>query len=271
MPSRIYNNPKVIEAYLGKEEDIATLLAVENLTVAYGAVEALKGISLEIQEGHVVAVLGEWGGQNDPAQGHLRPGADFKSGKISLKGEDLSRYLAYQLAGMGVVHIPEGRRVFATLSVEENLNLGSYSIRKTTSRQALQKSMDWVFELFPQLKERKRQLAGTLSGGEQQMLARTAAAWWRDPKSCCWMSLRCLAPILVQEIFQVIRQIHMEEGVTILLVEQNARKALGIADYGYILETGKIAIQDTAGTAGERAGAGCVPGGRAVPSDSQPT
>ncbi len=225
---------------------MAVLLSVENLTVAYGAVEALKGISLEIQEGHVVAVLGANGAGKTTLLKAISGLVPIKDGKIHLRGEDLSQHLAYQLAAMGVVHIPEGRRVFSTLSVEENLNLGSYSIRKTTPRQELKKSMDWVFELFPRLEERKKQLAGTLSGGEQQMLAIGRGLVARPKILLLDEPSLGLAPILVQEIFQVIRQIHEEECVTILLVEQNARKALGIADYGYILEIGRIAIQDTA-------------------------
>ena len=194
----------------------------------------------------MVAVLGANGAGKTTLLKAISGLVPIKGGRIQLKGEDLSRYLAYQLAGMGVVHVPEGRRVFATLSVEENLNLGSYSIRRTTSRQELQKAMAWVFELFPRLAERKRQLAGTLSGGEQQMLAIGRGLVARPKILLLDEPSLGLAPILVQEIFRVIRQIHEEEGVTILLVEQNARKALGIADYGYILEIGRIAIQDTA-------------------------
>lgn len=224
---------------------MATLLAVENLTVAYGAVEALKGISLEIQEGSVAAVLGANGAGKTTLLKAITGLVPIKGGKIYLKGDDLSQHLAHQLAAMGVVHVPEGRRVFATLTVEENLNLGSYSIRKMTSREELQKTLDWVFQLFPRLKERRRQLAGTLSGGEQQMLAIGRGLVARPKILLLDEPSLGLAPILVQEIFRVIRQIH-EEGVTILLVEQNARKALGVADYGYILELGKIAIQDSA-------------------------
>ncbi len=225
---------------------MATLLAVENLTVAYGAVEALKGVSLEIHEGTVVAVLGANGAGKTTLLKAISGLVPIKTGKIHLKGEDLSKYLAYQVVGMGIVQIPEGRRVFSTLSVEENLNLGSYSIRKSISRQELQKDLDWVFQLFPRLKERKKQLAGTLSGGEQQMLAIGRGLVARPKILLLDEPSLGLAPILVQEIFRVIKQIHEEEKVTILLVEQNARKALGIADYGYILEIGKIAIQDTA-------------------------
>jgi branched-chain amino acid transport system ATP-binding protein len=232
----------------------------------------LKGISLEIQEGNVVAVLGANGAGKTTLLKAISGLVPIKSGKIHLKGEDLSQYHAYQLAGMGVVHIPEGRRVFATLSVEENLNLGSYSIRSTTSRQELQKSMGWVFELFPRLKERKRQLAGTLSGGEQQMLAIGRGLVARPKILLLDEPSLGLAPILVQDIFRVIRQIHEEESVTILLVEQNARKALGIADYGYILETGKLAIQDTAAALreNEQVRAAYLGGGHLQAISSQP-
>ncbi|HBO34295.1 MAG TPA: ABC transporter ATP-binding protein [Anaerolineaceae bacterium] len=225
---------------------MATLLAVENLTVAYGAVGALKGISLEIQEGNVVAVLGANGAGKTTLLKAISGLVPIKGGKILLNGEDLSLHQAYMLASMGVVHVPEGRHVFATLSVEENLKLGSYGIRKTTSPQDLQKTLSWVFELFPLLAERRKQLAGTLSGGEQQMLAIGRGLVARPKIMLLDEPSLGLAPILVQEIFRVIRQIHEEEGVTILLVEQNARKALGIANYGYILEVGNIAIQDTA-------------------------
>lgn len=220
----------------------------------------------------MVAVLGANGAGKTTLLKAISGLVPIKGGKIHLKGEDLSQYPAYQLAGMGVIHIPEGRQVFSTLSVEENLKLGSYSIRKTTSRQALQKSMDWVFELFPLLEERKKQLAGTLSGGEQQMLAIGRGLVARPKILLLDEPSLGLAPILVREIFQVIRQIHEEEGVTILLVEQNARKALGIADYGYILEVGKIAIQDTAAAlwVNDQVRAAYLGGGRVQAAASQP-
>ncbi len=225
---------------------MTTLLSVENLTVAYGAVEALKNISLEIQEGDVVAVLGANGAGKTTLLKAISGLVPLKSGVIKLKGEDLSQYPAFRLAEMGVMHIPEGRRVFATLSVEENLNLGSWSVRRKIPAHELQNSLDWVYSLFPVLKNRRKQLAGTLSGGEQQMLA-IGRGLVAQPKILLLDEPSLgLAPVLVLEIFQVIRQIHAEQGVTILLVEQNARKALGIADYGYILETGKIALHDAA-------------------------
>jgi branched-chain amino acid transport system ATP-binding protein len=229
-----------------RRSKITTLLSVENLTVAYGAVQALKGISLEIQEGNVVAVLGANGAGKTTLLKAISGLVPIKSGIIKLKGEDLSKFPAFRLAEMGIMHIPEGRRVFSTLSVEENLNLGSWSNRKKISSQELQKNMEWVYSLFPILKERKKQLAGTLSGGEQQMLS-IGRGLVSQPKILLLDEPSLgLAPVIVLEIFRVIKQIHEEEGVTILLVEQNARKALGIADYGYILETGNIVLHDAA-------------------------
>lgn len=226
---------------------MAALLSIENLIVAYGAVEALKSVSLEIQEGDVVAVLGANGAGKTTLLKAISGLIPIKAGIIKLKGEDLSKHPAHRLAELGIMHIPEGRRVFSTLTVEENLDLGAWSIRKKKSAQELQKSKDWVFSLFPKLKERRKQMAGTLSGGEQQMLA-IGRGLVSQPKILLLDEPSLgLAPILVLEIFRVIQQIHTQERVTILLVEQNARKALGIADYGYILETGKIVYQDTAG------------------------
>lgn len=229
-----------------RRSKITTLLSVENLTVAYGAVEALKGVSLEIAEGDVVAVLGANGAGKTTLLKAISGLVPIKTGAIRLRGDDLSTYPAFKLAEMGIMHIPEGRRVFSTLSVEENLNLGSWSIRKKIPSRDLQKSMDWVYSLFPILKTRRKQLAGTLSGGEQQMLS-IGRGLVSQPKILLLDEPSLgLAPVLVLEIFGVIKKIHEEEGVSILLVEQNARKALGIANYGYILETGKIALQDAA-------------------------
>lgn len=225
---------------------MGTLLSVENLVVNYGAVEALKGISLEMQEGDIVAVLGANGAGKTTLLKAISRLVHIKSGTIKLKGEDLSKFPAHQLASIGVAHVPEGRKVFATLTVEENLNLGTWGVRNQINAQEIQKTKEWIFRLFPVLRERRRQLAGTLSGGEQQMLA-IGRGLISKPKILLLDEPSLgLAPILVQEIFRVIRQIHDEEGVSILLVEQNARKALGVARYGYILETGKIAIHGPA-------------------------
>lgn len=225
---------------------MTTLLSVEDLVVAYGAVEALKSISLDIQEGDIVAVLGANGAGKTTLLKAISGLVPVKTGVIKLKGEEISKYPAFQLAELGIMHIPEGRRVFATLTVEENLDLGSWSTRKNRTSQELQKSKDWVFTLFPILKDRRKQLAGTLSGGEQQMLS-IGRGLVSQPKILLLDEPSLgLAPILVLEIFRVIKQIHDEERVTILLVEQNARKALSLADYGYILETGKIVLHDAA-------------------------
>jgi len=226
---------------------VTTLLSVDNLTVTYGAVEALKGVSLEIQEGDIVAVLGANGAGKTTLLKAISGLVPIKAGSIKFRGEDLSQSPAFRLAEMGIMHIPEGRKVFATLSVEENLNLGSWSIRKKISPQELQVNMDWVYSLFPILEKRKKQLAGTLSGGEQQMLAIGRGLVSRPKVLLLDEPSLGLAPVLVLEILRVVKQIHTEQGVTILLVEQNARKALSIADYGYILETGKIALHGEAG------------------------
>ncbi|RCK76769.1 MAG: Branched-chain amino acid transport ATP-binding protein LivF [Anaerolineae bacterium] len=208
--------------------------------------EALKGVSLEIQQGDIVAVLGANGAGKTTLLKVISGLVPIKSGVVRLMGQDLSKYPPHQLASLGMAHIPEGRRVFATLTVEENLNIGTWGVRHKVSERQIQDTKEWIFSLFPILKQRRKQLAGTLSGGEQQMLA-IGRGLISKPKILLLDEPSLgLAPILVQEIFRVIKQIHEEEKVSILLVEQNARKALSIANYGYILETGKIAIHGVA-------------------------
>jgi len=229
-----------------RRSNIDTLLSVENLVVAYGAVEALKGISLEIHVGDVVAVLGANGAGKTTLLKVISGLMSPKSGTVRLMGEDLSKFPSYKLAGMGMAHIPEGRKVFATLTVDENLNLGTWGVRKQFNPRQIQETKEWIFTLFPILKTRRKQFAGTLSGGEQQMLAISRGLISKPKMLLLDEPSLGLAPILVQEIFKVIQKIHDEEKVSILLVEQNARKALSIADYGYILETGKIVISGPA-------------------------
>lgn len=203
-------------------------------------------MSLEIQEGDIVAVLGANGAGKTTLLKVISGLVPIKSGTVRLMGQDLSKYPPHQLASLGMAHIPEGRRVFATLTVEENLNIGTWGVRNKLSERQIQETKEWIFTLFPILKQRRKQLAGTLSGGEQQMLA-IGRGLISKPKILLLDEPSLgLAPILVQEIFRVIKQIHEEEKVSILLVEQNARKALSIANYGYILETGKIAIHGVA-------------------------
>ncbi|MCE5193771.1 MAG: ABC transporter ATP-binding protein [Candidatus Cryosericum sp.] len=225
---------------------MATLLATKNLVVNYGAVQALKGIDIELGEHDIVTVLGANGAGKTTLLKSISRIQTIKSGSIEFKGKDLATVPAFQLAALGVSHVPEGRRIFATLTTEENLNLGAYGVRNLPAGKELQKTKEWIFSLFPILKERRKQLAGTLSGGEQQMLAIGRGLISKPSVLLLDEPSLGLAPIIVQEIFRVIRQIHEEEGVSILLVEQNARKALSVARYGYILELGKVAIEGEA-------------------------
>jgi len=219
------------------------LLSIQGLSVFYGAVEALKGISLELNPGDIVAVLGANGAGKTTLLKAISGLLPIKKGNIFLKGKSLDTILPFQRIGSGISHVPEGRRVFATLTVDENLNLGAYGVRGQPAGKEVVKTKEWIFELFPILKERRKQLAGTLSGGEQQMLAIGRGLICKPQILLMDEPSLGLAPIIVQEIFRVIGQIHDEERVSILLVEQNARKALKIASYAYILENGKIPIQ----------------------------
>ena len=225
---------------------MGTVLAVKDLVVNYGAVQALKGVTLELGDRDIVAVLGANGAGKTTllkSISHIQP---VRSGSVLFNGTDLATVPAFRLAELGIAHVPEGRQVFATLTTEENLNVGAYGVRNQPAGKQLAKTKDWVFGLFPILKERRNQLAGTLSGGEQQMLAIGRGLISKPRVLLLDEPSLGLAPIIVQEIFRVIRQIHEEEGVSILLVEQNARKALGVARFGYILELGKVAIEGEA-------------------------
>lgn len=222
-----------------------SVLSVRDLHIRYGSIEALKGVSLTVGEGEIVTVLGANGAGKSTLLNSICGLLPVHSGGISIGEESIEGLLAYQLVLKGVSQTPEGRKVFATLSVEENLNLGAYTRRR--DRRALRAAKERVFELFPILKSRRRQLAGTLSGGEQQMLA-MGRALMSSPRILLLDEPSLgLAPILVQQIFDIIRDIN-EQGVSILLVEQNARKALRIAGRGYVLETGVIAAEGTATT-----------------------
>jgi len=225
---------------------MAAVLQVETLCVSYGAVEALKGISLELDEGDIVAVLGSNGAGKTTLLKSISRLLVPRSGSIRLRGADINKFAPYQLIQQGIAHVPEGRKVFATLTVEENLRMGVFGVRHMAPGKEYKKTREWIFRLFPRLLERRKQLAGTLSGGEQQMLAIGRGLISKPSLMLLDEPSLGLAPVIVQEIFRVIRQIHQEEKVSILLVEQNARKALGLARYGYILETGKIAIQGDA-------------------------
>ncbi|OIQ59098.1 high-affinity branched-chain amino acid transport ATP-binding protein LivF [Moorella thermoacetica] len=218
------------------------LLKVENLDVYYGAIHALKGISLEVKEGEIVTLIGANGAGKSTTLnticGLLRP----QSGRITFQGQALNGLPAPAIVKLGISQVPEGRRIFPNLTVKENLELGAYLRR---DREGISRSMRDVFRRFPRLEERQKQMAGTLSGGEQQMLAIGRALMSRPKLMLLDEPSMGLAPLLVQEIFNIIKEIN-QQGTTILLVEQNANMALSVAHRGYVLETGRITLQGKA-------------------------
>jgi branched-chain amino acid transport system ATP-binding protein len=225
----------------GEAGRAAPLLEIQDLVVAYGAVQALRGVSLVVGTGEIVTLIGANGAGKTTLlrtiSGLLVP----RQGSIRLAGVDLTRVAAHRIVGLGVSQVPEGRIVFANLTVRDNLELGAYLRR---DRAGIRADLERVFTLFPRLRERERQRAGTLSGGEQQMLAIGRALMSRPRLLLMDEPSLGLAPILVREIFRTIAEIS-EQGMTILLVEQNAHMALGIADRGYVMETGSIVLSDS--------------------------
>ena len=218
------------------------LLEVENLHVRYGNVEVLHGIDLHVRQGEIVAILGANGAGKTTTlhaiSGLLRP----SRGEIRFESRPIHKIPAHRLVGMGIAHAPEGRRIFGTLTVQENLNLGAFT---QADRTRTAKTLQWIHELFPVLAQRREQLAGTLSGGEQQMLA-IGRALMANPRILLLDEPSLgLAPLLVKVIFQTLWEIN-GAGVTIVLVEQNARAALQVADYAYVLETGEISMEGPA-------------------------
>jgi len=219
------------------------LLEVKDLSVYYGVIQALKGISFEVNEGEVIALIGANGAGKTTilhaVSGLLSP----KSGSINFEGNDLTKTPAHEIVSMGMSHVPEGRRVFSQLTVFENLKLGAFT-RKDSDE--IEETLQSVYQRFPRLEERKKQYAGTLSGGEQQMLAMGRALMSRPKIILMDEPSMGLSPIMVTQIFEIIKSISAS-GTTVLLVEQNARKALSIADRGYVLETGRIVLEGRAG------------------------
>ena len=218
------------------------MLEVKNLKVHYGVIQAIKGISFEVNEGEVIALIGANGaGKTTTLQtitGMLKP----SEGEILFEGQDIVKVPGHKIVSMGIAHVPEGRRVFAELSVYENLKLGAYT-RK--DKNEIAESLAKVYKSFPRLEERKNQLAGTLSGGEQQMLAMGRALMSKPKIILMDEPSMGLSPIFVEEIFHIIREISAS-GTTVLLVEQNAKKALAIANRAYVLETGNIVLSGDA-------------------------
>ena len=219
---------------------MGTILKVDNINVYYGAIHAIKSISFEVNEGEIVTLIGANGaGKSTTLQtvsGLLRS----RTGSIEFNGENISHVPAHKLVYKGLAQVPEGRRIFLQMSVEENLEMGAF----TQKNAGIDADLESVYEQFPRLRERKKQIAGTLSGGEQQMLAMGRALMSHPKLLMLDEPSMGLAPILVEQIFDIIRQLH-KNGTTILLVEQNAQMALSVADRAYVLETGKITLSGT--------------------------
>jgi len=218
------------------------MLEVKDIHTYYGNIHALKGISLTVEQGEIVTLIGSNGAGKTTTLRSICGLQKPRTGSIQLNGEDINLYKAHQIVSKGVAMVPEGRGIFARLTVAENLDLGAYT---RNDRTAIQEDLERVFTIFPRLKERQRQVAGTLSGGEQQMLATGRALMTRPRLLLMDEPSMGLAPVLVEAIFEVIKTIN-EEGTTILLVEQNALMALSIAHRGYVIQTGQIVLQDTA-------------------------
>ena len=219
------------------------LLDVRNLQVNYGNVRALYGVDLEVAEGEIVTILGANGAGKSTTLNAICGLVRASGGEIFFKKEPIHRLPAHKVVSRKITQAPEGRRVFGTLTVQENLNLGAFTSKNA---QRVRESLDWIFELFPRLAERRDQLAGTLSGGEQQMLAIGRALMANPELLLLDEPSLGLAPVLVRQIFKTIRQIN-EAGVTVVLVEQNARIALKLAHRGYVMEVGRIVMADSAG------------------------
>ena len=218
------------------------MLEVKNLSVSYGAIEAVKDISFTVNDGEIVSLIGANGAGKTTTLHTITGLVPAKSGSVMYNGVDLLKTHNNKIVTLGMAHIPEGRHVFTRMSVEENLEMGAFSLKDQSD---LKKDLDMVYGLFPRLKERRNQKAGTLSGGEQQMLA-MGRALMSHPKTILMDEPSMgRSPKLVKEIFSIIRKLH-EQGITILLVEQNARMALSIADRAYVLETGRITMEGDA-------------------------
>ncbi len=220
---------------------MSALLSVKDLAVAYGHIEAVKGIDLDVREGEITALVGANGAGKSTTLLALSRLLKATRGEVMLAGENIAHLAPHQIVARGMVQVAEGRAILSTMTVQENLDLGSYTRRDKTH---ISQDLDWVFNLFPVLKNRASGLAGNLSGGEQQMLAIGRALMAKPRLLLLDEPSMGLAPLLVQEIFRVLKQIN-ESGLSILLVEQNVRQALRIAHHGYVIETGRIVISES--------------------------
>lgn len=215
------------------------MLEVKDLHVSYGAIKAVQGISFKLDEGETVALIGSNGAGKSTTLRAISGLEKAKSGSIVFQGHELTKMKPHQIVELGIAHVPEGRRVFTRMSVDENLRMGANVVK---DRAKISDSLERVYDIFPRLKERERQLAGTLSGGEQQMLALGRALMTNGSLLMLDEPSMGLAPIIVEEIFRIIRQIN-ESGTSILLIEQNAFLALNTASHAYVLETGRITME----------------------------
>ena len=218
------------------------MLEVKDLSVYYGVIQALKGISFSVNEGEIVALIGANGAGKTTTLHTVTGLIPSKSGHILFEGKDITKVPGHKLVSMGIAHVPEGRRVFAQLTVLQNLKLGAYT---RNDKKEMEDTLEMIYKRFPRLEERKNQVAGTLSGGEQQMLAMGRALMSHPRLIVMDEPSMGLSPIYVNEIFDIIESIK-KDGVTVLLVEQNAKKALSIADQAYVLETGKVVLSGDA-------------------------
>ena len=218
------------------------MLKVDNIQVYYGVINAIKGVSFEVNEGEIIALIGANGAGKTTILHTITGLVAPKSGHVFFEGKDLTKIAPHKIVYLGMAHVPEGRRIFQQLTVYENLKLGAFSI---TDKAQIEKNLNYVYMHFPRLAERKNQVAGTLSGGEQQMLA-MGRALMSNPKILLMDEPSMgLSPLLVNEIFKIISEVS-KDGTTVLLVEQNAKKALSIADRAYVLETGNIVMEGKA-------------------------
>ena len=218
------------------------MLTIKDLEVYYGVIQAIKGVSFEVNQGEVIALIGANGAGKTTILHTITGLISPKKGSVMFEGNELTKMPAHKIVSLGMAHVPEGRRVFADLSVYEKLRMGAYT-RKDKGE--IEESLEKVYDRFPRLKERRNQMAGTLSGGEQQMLAMGRALMSKPKILLMDEPSMGLSPIMVNEIFSIIQEVS-NSGTTVLLVEQNAKKALAIADRGYVLETGRIVLEGKA-------------------------
>jgi len=219
------------------------MLKIKNISTFYGNIQALKDISIDVSEGEIITLIGANGAGKSTTLMSLSGIVPIKSGSIEFEGQDISRMSPDKIVSLGISQVPEGRRIFPQLSVRENLDMGAFL---RNDKEEIKKDIDYIFSLFPRLAERRNQQGGTLSGGEQQMLAISRALMARPRLLLLDEPSLGLAPLIVQQIFEIIKKVNKENKTTIFLVEQNANMALKIAHRGYVLETGKISMTDDA-------------------------